>query len=226
VRQREGQRVGLVGSIGERLLRDGCEAIALVGGRPGEPSSQAVRLWLAFIATPTPSDWHRAHNASIVAGYLDHERLAHAETAPERFFMNVALARALYAHGLVAAPRLALGRFAPLSFSRFAAWSRTTTRSPVTRVVYRRRASWPVARLRGDRAAAATPVRVVRQGARRAASARASSRRQPDLRVALREATRLARSTHAVSRPGTRMHHTGSLNFAHGLVTAVAPGSA
>jgi hypothetical protein len=45
-----------------------------------------------------------------VAGYLEHERLAHAETAPERFFMNVALARALYAHALVAAPRLALVR--------------------------------------------------------------------------------------------------------------------
>jgi hypothetical protein len=74
-----------------------------------------VRLWLEFIATPTPSYWYRAHNASIVAGYLEHERLAHAETAPERFFMNVALARVLYAHAIVAAPRLALGRFAPLS---------------------------------------------------------------------------------------------------------------
>jgi hypothetical protein len=102
-------------AMNERLLQDGCEAIALVGGRSGEPSSQAVRLWLAFIATPTPSHLYRAHNASIVAGYLEHERLAHAETAPERFFMNVALARALYAHALVAAPRLAVGRFAPLS---------------------------------------------------------------------------------------------------------------
>src|SRR5437588_3937479 len=101
--------------MNERLLRDGCEAIALVGGLSGDPSSEAVRLWLEFIATPTPSYWYRAHNASIGAGYLEHERLAHAETAPERFFMNVALARVLYAHALVAAPRLALGRFAPLS---------------------------------------------------------------------------------------------------------------
>jgi hypothetical protein len=132
-------------AMNERLLRDGCEAIALVGGLPGEPSSQAVRLWLKFIATPTPSYWYRAHNASIVVGYLEHERLAHAETATERFFMNVALARVLYAHALVAAPRLALGRFAPLSrvlgdpgsgwrarSSLSAAWSRTTTRSPAT----------------------------------------------------------------------------------------------
>jgi hypothetical protein len=53
-------------AMNERLLRDGCEAIALVGGLPGEPSSQAVRLWLEFVATPTPSQWYRAHNASIV----------------------------------------------------------------------------------------------------------------------------------------------------------------
>jgi hypothetical protein len=102
-------------AMNERLLRDGCEAIAQIGGLSGDSSSQAVRLWLEFVATPTPSCWYRAHNASIVAGYLDHEGLAHAETAPERFFMNVALARVLYAHALVAASRLALGRFAPLS---------------------------------------------------------------------------------------------------------------
>ena len=50
-----------------------------------------------------------------MVGYLEHEGNADAENAPERFFMNVALARVLYAHALVAAPRLALGRFAPLA---------------------------------------------------------------------------------------------------------------
>jgi hypothetical protein len=102
-------------AVNERLLRDGCEAIALVGGLSGDPSSQAVRLWLEFSATPTPSHWYRAHNASIVAGCLEHEGLADEESAPERFFMNVALVRVLYAHALVAAPRLALGRLAPLA---------------------------------------------------------------------------------------------------------------
>jgi hypothetical protein len=101
-------------AINERLLRDGCEAVALVGGRHGEPSSQAVRLWLEFIVRLTGRSWYRAHNASIVGAYLEHQRLAEAESAPERFFMNVALARVLYAHALVGAPRLALGRFAPL----------------------------------------------------------------------------------------------------------------
>ena len=101
-------------AVNERLLRDGCETVALLGGLAGEPSSQAVRLWLEFGASPTGRNWYRAHNASIAAGYLEHRNLAEAEGAPERFFMNVALLRVLYAHALAAAPRLALGRFAPL----------------------------------------------------------------------------------------------------------------
>jgi hypothetical protein len=101
-------------AVNERLLRDGCETIALLGGRAGQPSSQAVRLWLEFSARPTGRNWYRAHNASIIGGYLEHRELAEAESAPERFFMNVALLRVLYAHALAAAPRLALGRLAPL----------------------------------------------------------------------------------------------------------------
>jgi hypothetical protein len=100
--------------VNERLLRDGCETVALLGGQAGEPSSQAVRLWLEFAAIPTGRNWYRAHNATIVAAYLEHRDLAETEGAPERFFMNVALVRVLYAHALGAAPRLALGRFAPL----------------------------------------------------------------------------------------------------------------
>jgi hypothetical protein len=101
-------------AMNERLLRDGCEAVALLGGSAGEPSSQAVRLWLEFSAGPTGRTWYGAHNASIVGGYLEHRDLAESENAPERFFMNVALARVLYAHALVGAPRLALGRLGPV----------------------------------------------------------------------------------------------------------------
>jgi hypothetical protein len=101
-------------AVNERLLRDGCETVALLGGLAGEPSSRAVWLWLEFGARPTGRNWYRAHNASIVAAYLENRNLADAESAPERFFMNVALARVLYAHALGAAPRLALGRLAPL----------------------------------------------------------------------------------------------------------------
>jgi len=102
-------------AVNDRLLRDGCEAVALFGGRSGPPSSRPVRMWLDFIDRPTGGNWYRAHNASIVAGYLENQTLAEAESAPERFFMNVALARVLYAHTLVAAPRLALGRLASLA---------------------------------------------------------------------------------------------------------------
>jgi hypothetical protein len=101
-------------AINERLLRDGCETVALLGGMAGEPSSQALRLWLEFAARPTARNWYRAHNASIVGAYLEHRGSAETESAPERFFMNVALLRVLYAHSLVATPRLALGRLAPL----------------------------------------------------------------------------------------------------------------
>jgi len=101
-------------AVNERLLRDGCEAAALVGGAAGRPSSHAVWLWQEFIARPTARNWYRAHNASIVGAYLEYRDLAEAESVPERFIMNVALARVLYAHALVGAPRLALGRFAAL----------------------------------------------------------------------------------------------------------------
>ena len=101
-------------SINERLLMDGCESVALTGGLSGQPSSRSVGLWLEFIEKPTGRNWYRAHNASIVTAYLEHRALAETESVPERFFMNVALGRVLYAHALVGARRLALGRFAPL----------------------------------------------------------------------------------------------------------------
>ena len=101
-------------AVNERLLRDGCETVALLGRSGGTPSSHAVGLWLEFGARPTGRNWYRAHNASIVGAYLEHQGLAEAESSPERFFMNVVLARVLYAHALNAAPRLALGRLAPV----------------------------------------------------------------------------------------------------------------
>ncbi len=101
-------------AVNERLLRDGCEAIARSRGLDGEPSSPTISYWSDFVARPSAGRWYRAHNASIVAGYLEHEELARQETPAERFFMNVALMRVLFAHALVAASRLSLGRFAPI----------------------------------------------------------------------------------------------------------------
>jgi hypothetical protein len=67
---------------------------------------------MGFVDKPTAASWYRAHNASIVAAYLEHRDLAEQESLVERFFLNVVLLRVLYAHALVAAPRLALGRLA------------------------------------------------------------------------------------------------------------------
>ena len=99
-------------AVNERLLRDSCTGVGLEAGAGRR--SPTVELWSEFVAQPSARGWYRAHNASIVAAYLEHEELAWAESEAERFFLNVVLLRVLYAHALVAAPRLSLGRFAPL----------------------------------------------------------------------------------------------------------------
>ena len=100
-------------AVNERLLRDGYEARALLEGYDGVGSSASVPASVDFIRRPTARSWYRAHNLSIVAGYLEHEELARVESRVERFFLNVVLVRVLYAHALVAAPRLALGWLGP-----------------------------------------------------------------------------------------------------------------
>jgi hypothetical protein len=102
-------------AVNERLLRDGCEAVALSGDLEGRPSSPTVSLWQSFARQPTARAWYRAHNASVVAGFLEQRELAEAETPAERFFMNVVLCRVLYAHALVAAPRMSLSWLRPFA---------------------------------------------------------------------------------------------------------------
>ena len=101
--------------VNERLLRDGCESVALSGDFAGPSSSRTVDYWMSFADYPTARAWYRAHNASVVAAYLDHRDLAESENAAERFFMNVVLCRVLYTHALVAAPRISLGWLRPLA---------------------------------------------------------------------------------------------------------------
>ena len=101
-------------AVNEGLLRDAWQARLLVSGQPGTASRPSVTDWVCFLRRPSAQAWYRAHNASIVAGYLDHRDLSRQEHPVERFFMDVALIRVLYAHSLLTAPRLALGRFAPV----------------------------------------------------------------------------------------------------------------
>ena len=100
-------------AINERLLYDVGEARALAFGHPGPPGSHSVAAWLEFIRRPSAARWYRAHNMSVVGGYLENEHLAAREGRIERFFINLVLARVLYAHAMVAAPRLALAWLAP-----------------------------------------------------------------------------------------------------------------
>lgn len=100
-------------AVNSRLLLDKQEAM-LLDGATGAESTVGARRWREFLNAPSISSWYRAHNHSVVAGYLDNTALAAAESAAERFMMNVTLARALFTHALVERPELALGRFARL----------------------------------------------------------------------------------------------------------------
>jgi hypothetical protein len=102
-------------AVNERLLRDGWEALALFDGYDPAGGTASAAPSLAFIRAPTARSWYRAHNASIVAAYLEHRDLAEQESRTERFFINLVLLRVLYAHALVSAPRLALGWLAPVA---------------------------------------------------------------------------------------------------------------
>lgn len=100
-------------AVNERLLRDTCEARLRVLGHPGPASLPSVEPSVRFAQQPSSSAWYLAHNVTIVSAYLDHRDLAERENRVERFFINLVLIRLLYAHALVAAPRLALAWLAP-----------------------------------------------------------------------------------------------------------------
>jgi hypothetical protein len=100
-------------AVNEALLRDTCEASAIAFGRAGDPRTAGAAATLEFIREPTARSWYRAHNVTIASAYLAHEDLAREEGRVERFFINLVLVRVLYAHALVANPRLALGWLAP-----------------------------------------------------------------------------------------------------------------
>lgn len=100
-------------AVNDSLLRDTCEASALAFGRPGDPRTAGVVATQEFIRAPTARSWYRAHNITIASAYLDNAELARRENRVERFFINLVLIRVLYAHALVAEPRLALGWLAP-----------------------------------------------------------------------------------------------------------------
>ncbi|MEV6137595.1 hypothetical protein AB0L63_16310 [Nocardia sp. NPDC051990] len=113
-------------AINDRLLHDKLEAALLHRASAHDASTPGARLWLEFLVAPSPAAWYRAHNRSIVTGYLQHQKLAAAELPAERLMINVTLMRVLFTHVLVARPTLALGRFGALG-----GWSADPRRSSV-----------------------------------------------------------------------------------------------
>ena len=69
-------------AVNEGLLRDAWQARLLVSGQPGTVSRPSVECWVRFLHRPSAQAWYRAHNASIVARYLDHRDLAWRDPAP------------------------------------------------------------------------------------------------------------------------------------------------
>ncbi|WP_322858577.1 hypothetical protein U8D42_19265 [Mycobacterium europaeum] len=102
-------------AINERLLRDTAEARGHLLGLGGPISCSSVVQSVEFARHPSVRTWYRAHNTTIVQAYLDHRDLAEAESRVERFFINLVLIRVLYAHALVAVPRLAMSWLWPVA---------------------------------------------------------------------------------------------------------------
>jgi hypothetical protein len=102
-------------AVNDRLLSDTAESRAHVLGLGGPMSSSSVADAVMFVRQPSVRTWYRAHNAIIARAYLDNRELAEAESRVERFFINLVLVRVLFAHALVAAPRVALSWLSPLA---------------------------------------------------------------------------------------------------------------
>ncbi len=121
-------------SCNESLLLDSCTALAVSAGLTSTRTPDAVAVWLRFVTHPTAQTWYAAHNKSIVRAFLRHRQLAFEESPAERFVIDLTLTRLLFSHALVAAPRLVVGRLAPLGIvlgdPRFppTAWFLTLTR--------------------------------------------------------------------------------------------------
>lgn len=70
-----------------------------------------TRQWLTYLEHPSSQSWYRAHNASIVHGYVASVMEAEAEDVHEQRFMNMVLNRVLFAQAIVEGSPLAFGMF-------------------------------------------------------------------------------------------------------------------
>jgi len=79
-------------------------ALALHQRGTAAATTPEVARWLEFLRAPSPVRWYRAHNASIVRGYLDQMDLARSEHELEQRLITIILSRVLLAQALVDPP--------------------------------------------------------------------------------------------------------------------------
>lgn len=70
-------------------------------GFPKSKLPVAAQFWVSFIEDPNPQIWYKAHNSSIIDGYLKYPQLAKKENFPEKIFINMVLYRLLFAQSMV-----------------------------------------------------------------------------------------------------------------------------
>ncbi|WP_343849573.1 hypothetical protein [Algoriphagus jejuensis] len=76
-------------------------AAALAAGLIKELPPGPSKLWAEFIQNQNPKTWYRAHNSSIIEGYIKFSGLAEKENLPEQVFINQVLYRLLFAQFMV-----------------------------------------------------------------------------------------------------------------------------
>jgi hypothetical protein len=70
------------------------------GKNATEPVTHEIQLWLNYIQNRTGISWYRAHNGTILKGYLNCIAQANEESVYERIFMNEVLYRVLFAQAM------------------------------------------------------------------------------------------------------------------------------
>lgn len=60
-----------------------------------------VLAWLDFIQSPSPENWYKAHNTTILAGFNEYIADGVAENNIEQIFLNITLYRLMFAQALV-----------------------------------------------------------------------------------------------------------------------------
>ncbi len=65
-----------------------------------EKPSNEVAQWLEYFRKPSAGAWYRAHNATIIRGYVLYRELARLESKVECVFLNEVLYRVLYAEAM------------------------------------------------------------------------------------------------------------------------------